>query len=479
MAYSKSEVDRDVSIGADAAAPDAAAPDASDAHGDGAYEADTDQADTYQEEAVQVAPVELTPHQQAALEQLLSFVHSREKLHLLTGYAGTGKTTLMQALIYQLRQAGDRRPVVLTAFSNKATKVLMRMAEIWGLEVDCMTCCKLLALKPEIDSQTGKQVFRPDPNSENRFDRYRLVIVDEASMVDGELWLLLTASVADLYKQTQILFVGDAAQLPPVNERESQVFSQIHERTDLTEVVRYGGPIGVLATQIRQNPRRHPTFVTQANRDRTQGVFALRRPQWKHCLIQALESQAYRQDSDYVRALAYTNARVHQLNRAARGVLYGRDADQFVVGERLIANSPCWAGDALLLQNSEECEVLVAVEGEEGPWRVWFLEVVTDGDKYRSLTVLHNSSRNLFDSLLKKYAAERRWQEFWELKNLFHDLGYAYCLTIHKSQGSTFQNVFVDVPNIGINSNHDERNQLLYVAVTRAAQRVFLLTHGS
>ncbi|MGF1536210.1 MAG: ATP-dependent RecD-like DNA helicase [Elainellaceae cyanobacterium] len=421
--------------------------------------------------------LELTPHQQAALDQLLDFIQSRQKLHLLTGYAGTGKTTLLQALIHRMRREGDRRSVVLTAFSNKATKVLVRMADDWGLDVDCMTCCKLLGLRPEIDSQTGRQVFRPDSDSENRFDRYRLVVVDEASMIDEELWLLLTAAVADLYKQTQILFVGDVAQLPPINEPESRVFSQIPNRTDLTEVVRYGGAIGALATTIREHLHTQlPAFVTDANRDRTQGVFALRRPQWNRCLIQAFESESYRRDSDYVRALAYTNARVNQLNRAIRNALHGREAPQFVVGERLMANTPCWVGEALVLQNSEECEVLVAVEGEEGPWRVWFLEVITDGDKYRSLTLLHDASRSLFQKLLNQYAAERRWQEFWELKHLFHDLSYAYCLTIHKSQGSTFQNVFVDTLNIGINSKTDERNQLLYVGVTRAAQRVFLLT---
>lgn len=420
--------------------------------------------------------IDLTPHQQTALDELLEFVHGRQKLHLLTGYAGTGKTTLMQALVHQLRQEGDRRPVVLTAFSNKATKVLTRMADDWGLDVDSMTCCKLLGLKPEIDSQTGRQLFRPDSSSENRFDRYKLVIVDEASMIDEELWLLLTASVADLYKRTQILFVGDVAQLPPVNEGTSKVFGQIHDRTDLTEVVRYGGAIGSLATTIRQHLHTQlPPFVTNTNGDRTQGTFALRRPQWKQLLIQALQSDAYRRDSDYVRALAYTNARVNQLNRAARGVLHGRDAPQFVEGERLMANSPCWVGEALVLQNSEECDVLAAVEGEEGPWQVWFLEVMTDGKKHRSLTVLHDRSRGLFDSLLKQYAEERRWQEFWELKSLFHDVNYAYCLTIHKSQGSTFQNVFIDMPNIGINPNVGERNQLLYVGVTRAAQRVFLL----
>ncbi|MGB3496268.1 MAG: helicase C-terminal domain-containing protein, partial [Elainellaceae cyanobacterium] len=113
-------------------------------------------------------------------------------------------------------------------------------------------------------------------------------------------------------------------------------------------------------------------------------------------------------------------------------------------------------------------------EGHQGHWQVWFLSVLTDDERYRTLTVLHEQSEFEFKRKLQLYAEEKRWREFWELKLLFHDLRYAYCLTIHKSQGSTFQNVFVDMPNIHVNRNIYERNQLLYVAVTRAAQRLFL-----
>ena len=80
----------------------------------------------------------------------------------MTGYAGTGKTTLLQALIARLQQQHDGRPIALTALSNKATKVLQAMAYRWGCEVDCMTCCKLLGLKPVIDKETGGQKFEPD-----------------------------------------------------------------------------------------------------------------------------------------------------------------------------------------------------------------------------------------------------------------------------------------------------------------------------
>lgn len=424
--------------------------------------------------------ITLSRQQWQALQEIEAFIRGRRKLHLLTGYAGTGKTTLLQALIKRMRDRGDRRSIVLTAHSNKATKVLDRMASRWGLDVDCMTCCKLLGLKPDIDTTTGKQVFKPDQNGESRFDRYRLVVVDEASMISEDLWLLLTEAVSDLHQRTQILFVGDIAQLPPIGERESNVFSQIYDRSDLTDVVRYGGAIGVLAESVRNNlERQHlPRFETDTNGDRTEGVLVLPNQAWENCLLRAFQSTAYQQDADYVRVLAYTNKRVDALNHRIRTTLYGPDTPRFVEGERLIANAPCLIDDYIALQNSGECEVLDAIVGQQGPWQVWFLSVMTDDDRYRTLTVLHENSEFEFRRKLQLYAEEKRWREFWELKLLFHELRYAYCLTVHKAQGSTFQNVFVDLPNLQVNRNLYERNQLLYVAVTRAAKRLFLYEWG-
>ena len=83
--------------------------------------------------------LELNHQQQDALALMEAFVASEERLFLLTGYAGTGKTTLLQALLTRLRDSGDRRKVAFTALSNKATKVLAEMAFHWSLNVDCMT----------------------------------------------------------------------------------------------------------------------------------------------------------------------------------------------------------------------------------------------------------------------------------------------------------------------------------------------------
>ncbi|MEP0886853.1 MULTISPECIES: AAA family ATPase [unclassified Leptolyngbya] len=420
--------------------------------------------------------IRLNRQQKKALKAMEGFVQSREKLFLLTGYAGTGKTTLLQALIKKMRKQGDRRRIVFTAFSNKATKVLQNMAESWELSIDCMTCCKLLGLRPDIDQTTGKQVFQPDRDSENLIESYQLVVVDEASMINAELWQLLNLAVMDLLSKTQLLFVGDIAQLPPIGEPESPVFNEIHERVDLTEVVRYGGAIALLAESIRNNllQRDLPQFETDVNGDRTEGVIVCQRYAWEKLMIRAFQSDACKADPDHVRALAYTNRRVDYLNQQIRRAIYGAGTPRFVEGERLVANTPYLWGESVILQTSSECEVLEVTTAQHGPWQVWVLQVLTDEGKRRTVNTLHESSLGEFQRLLGLYAQEKRWGEFWDLKGLFADLNYAYCLTIHKSQGSTFQNVFVDVPNALINQNIRERNQLLYVAVTRAARRLFI-----
>jgi superfamily I DNA/RNA helicase len=92
----------------------------------------------------------------------------------------------------------------------------------------------------------------------------------------------------------------------------------------------------------------------------------------------------------------------------------------------------------------------------------------------RTLRVLHESGHQAMAAQLAFLSRERRWIEFWDLRLRFHGVDYAYCLTIHKSQGSTFLDVFVDLPSMAVNRNVVERNQLCYVAFTRAANRLFL-----
>ncbi len=438
---------------------------------------DTNQAEVAPQGIPQVLPgIELSQQQWQSLQALEAFVHGSERIYLLTGYAGTGKTTLLQALITRLQQQRDSRPVALTALSNKATKVLQSMAYRWGCEVDCMTCCRLLGLKPVIDKETGGQKFEPDRDRKNLTTEYDLVVVDECSMINVDMWELLVSSVSRFTDRTQLLFVGDSAQLPPVGETESPCFENVLHRSDLTEVIRYGGAIGLLAEDVRTNLERPtmPRAVSDRNDTNTEGIFTIPQPHWENLMLRAFKSSAYEQDPDQVRVLAYTNNRVNYLNNKIRAAIYGDQAARFVAGERLVAKNACMGRDGILLQTSEECEVLEAYLTRFEGWQVWELEVETDEHQERKLRVLHEDEQQRFKEILSDYSEKKQWMAFWDYKELFHDLSYAYSLTVHKSQGSTFQDVFVDVPNLMLNRKVIERNQLYYVAFTRAAKRLFL-----
>ncbi len=418
----------------------------------------------------------LNEQQQAALNKLEDFVQGDERLFLLTGYAGTGKTTLLQALLTRLRDQGDRRRVTFTALSNKATKVLAGMAFRWNLDVDCMTCCRLLGLQPVIDKETGLQKFTNDKKKQGLIHYYDLVVVDECSMINQEMWMLLVTAISRLDTHTQLLFVGDSAQLPPIGEARSLCFEQIIQRFDLTEVVRYGGAIGILANNVRENLDRHrvPPIVTDINPDQAEGVFVLPKATWEQLLTRAFTSEAYGSNPDQVRVLAYTNQRVQQLNCQIRRAIYGPNLARFVVGERLTANTPCLDGDTIMLQTSQECEVLDFDIGQCDGWQVWFLEVETEEGRYHRLRVCHELEHGRLEKQLQLLAEAREWRTFWDLKQFFHEVNYSYCLTVHKSQGSTFQDVFIDLPNLMRNIKVTERNQLCYVAFTRAAKRLFI-----
>lgn len=128
-----------------------------------------------------------TESQRKAIAELTAFLAGHESLHLLQGAAGTGKTTVLQFLITAMRQQGDNRRIVFTAPTNQAVKVLRKMAERWGIAgVEAMTCHKLLGLKAK--KREKRLYFEPDPKQQPAIDQYDLVVIDEASMLNEDLW---------------------------------------------------------------------------------------------------------------------------------------------------------------------------------------------------------------------------------------------------------------------------------------------------
>lgn len=435
-----------------------------------------------------------------ALSNLKKFALGESIMYLLTGYSGSGKTTIIQAWLRDLRADGYTGRVVFTAPTNKAANVLRGMVNQWGLQVECLTCAKLLGLKPVLDYETGRQRFKKSYSEESVIQDYDLVVVDEASMVNEELWGYL-AEEANMF--TRILFMGDPAQLPPVNEAISLAFLEIEDKSHLSEVMRYRGSIAAMADDIRKNlgRRSEPFFSSEYTEDGSEGLFVQELKDWNQTIVKLFSSDNYIQDPNYCRVLAYTNKRVSGLNTMIRAAIRGKNAPRFVEGDRLIAAdhystpSPFGGGHTTILSTSAEMEVMSVSVGMEGRWKVYFLDILRFEDGVQKLIpVLHEDSQNEFDRTQKELKQQatngrkERWREWHENHQRFAHVDYAYALTVHKSQGSTFRNVFVDVANILTNKRRNmvqmpgqankvqvyERNQLLYVAMTRPSHRLFI-----
>jgi hypothetical protein len=428
-----------------------------------------------------------TADQWAALQALKRwYFEGTEPFFVLKGFAGTGKTTIIQAFIQDLKATAPRMPSVgFAAPTNKAAKVQRKMLSKWGLSnIEPMTCAKLFAIKEK--KVDGKQVFVRDRNETPAVEMFELVIVDEGSMISEDLWQYFLEETGDFFHPKRFVFMGDPAQLPPVGEPESYVFRHRCSSAELRQVMRYGGAIGELAHRLRDDLAAPllPTVETQIDAGGQTGIWALDRASWEATMVAAFQSEGYLRDPNYCRALAWRNKRVDYLNATIRRAL-GRVGD-YAVGERLIANEPYAPGEQVLIANSEEAEVRDCREGTIGDWGVWWLTLDVE-DKPCPVTVPVLQSRELprFTVEQNRLSKAKDWGRFWRQREQFAWLRYAYCLTVHKSQGSTFTHGFVDFPDIAANrARHTlahngaivyERNQLAYVGATRFTDRLFPL----
>jgi hypothetical protein len=423
--------------------------------------------------------LKLNEQQSEAVRQMKQFLASEADLFLLQGFAGTGKTTTIQSLIRDAQAKQKNFKVAFTAPTNKAVKVLSRMASEWNLRsVDTMTIHQLLGLQLKPSRNGGMKL---EPKGIDYLPHYDLVVLDEASMVNEELWTHTMFGLANCFS-AKLICMGDPAQLPPVGEDASPVFS-IPDKAELTEVVRQAqdNPVAAIVDLARQAVYdRSVVFPKQSQQNGQEGVWWVKRQEWLHHLIAAFKSEGFQTDADHVRALAWTNRECDWLNNYVRSSLYEPDVDPFVEDELLIAREPIFRGDEIVLPTSSECRVISVEHGFRDGYRCWDLEVLSDEGGMYDFQVLHRSERDRYLQYVSELEQKARqqwtkpnWKAYFEFKQLFAYLDYGYAITTHKSQGSTFQNVFVVDQDIDCNPNREEAAQCRYVAYSRAAKRLF------
>ena len=226
---------------------------------------------------------DLTPCQSRALGEIMA-AYDQGGFHLLTGYAGTGKTTLMREVA--LAFLDRRREVVVSAPTHKAVAVLSgKVPE----GVGCMTIHALLSLKPIADG--ARTALKR--NRMARAITADAIIIDECSMLGAELMRWIRKLLPHVF----VLFVGDPAQLPPVNEPESEAFA-VKSRSHLDTIVRQaaGNPVLDAAHVIRrcQGTDMDWSWCRDARAEKC-GVFVPNRAQdW---MRQAFTSERFKADN--------------------------------------------------------------------------------------------------------------------------------------------------------------------------------------
>jgi hypothetical protein len=438
--------------------------------------------------------ITLNPQQQNALDRMDAFVNTGDDwAFTLQGYAGTGKTTTIQQLIPRLQ--GKR--VVFTAPTHKAVKVLAAMARKAGLgSVPCNTIHSLLGLKIKRDGEKE----RIESGAKSSADKFDVVVIDECSMVGKELFEYIRRA-AQLHRFA-VIFMGDPAQLPPVGEDRS--VSLDIEGALLTEVMRQRGenPILGLCTDIREmlsaSDIRLPAVRPQCSEDGNIGLHVMAGGYFQEYMPAAFSHENFDgSNPDRFRVIAYKNRVVEGYNAQIQSIRYPGLQTVFALGEPVVFSSPAmkrthvglerdWSDDILV---STECEGTVTGIPEQAfhpdlpQVQAWIVPVRLETGVEVQVWALDRIGRTVHERACKLLADKARakegdWFAFWRMTDAFAVLRPAYAMTAHKSQGSTFENVFVDILDIWSNRNKEEALQCLYVAGSRPTHHLILNASG-
>ena len=274
-----------------------------------------------------------------------------ETFFRLTGYAGTGKSFVMCQFIKWLQE--NEYNVLACSPTNKAANNLRSMAAENGISIEPITLAKLLKQQAVIDIKTGKEKFvsQDDINLE----AYDVIIADEFSMISEDNFLDLASEVQDFW--VKVIFVGDAAQLPPVGEDKPIVASypSITRHANLSTVVRYDGELAEVAEEIRSkdfyNRIMYPFKTT-----RDDSILCLNKGKWLNQAVTLFKSDEFKANPNYVRFLVWRNKQADILNNYVRYHLWGEGVPAYVPGDRLIAKVPVFRTTTTLSKGGKEVE---------------------------------------------------------------------------------------------------------------------------
>lgn len=404
----------------------------------------------------------LTPDQEDAADMFLQFMlDENQSKMIIRGHAGCGKSTLTRHILKVVGQQmrllnilvgknGEQDlNIYVTATTNKAARVIADM-------VGCQpkTIHSLLGLRVVNDFKTGATKLQK--TKEYQVYRNSLLIIDEASYIDPDLLQMIEESTM----HCKVLFIGDPYQLAPVKVKHPPVFEMEVTTARLSTVKRNGGPIADLSGAFREavETDQFPNILDHVN---GQEILHVDGP-----TFQGMVDDEYRvhDEDDHAKILAWTNDRVTDYNNYVRE-LRGLDTG-LQEGERVVTNKPILANGGVV---STDSFVTVTDAGhEEEHYGITGTRLELDG--HLRVFLPHNARQ--VKALLKQHARDKNWGSYFEIKDQWADLRPLHACTLHKSQGSTYGKVFVDLADLGRCNIRSDVARMLYVGTSRAANQV-------
>ncbi|WP_373789976.1 ATP-dependent DNA helicase [Bacteroides heparinolyticus] len=450
-------------------------------------------------------PYQPTPEQEFALKSLSEFLLAprNEAVFLLRGYAGTGKTSLVAALVRTLDKLQQKS--VLLAPTGRAAKVFSAYAQHPAFTIH-------------------KKIYRQQSfsNEMNNFSvndnltTHTLYVVDEASMISNEglsgsmfgTGRLLDDLVQFVYsgQGCRLLLMGDTAQLPPVGEEQSPaLFADILKgyglevlEADLTQVVRQERQSGILwnATRLRQLIAEESCYSLP--KIRITG-FADIKVLPGNELIDELSSCYDCDGPDETIVICRSNKRANIYNSGIRAQVLWRE-DELNTGDLLMVakNNYFWTGKEMDFIANGETAVVRRMRRTREMYGFRFADVTLsfpDRDDFELevnllLDTLHTDAPalpkadndRLFYTVLEDYSDVSSKRE--RMKKMKADpyynalqVKYAYAVTCHKAQGGQWKNVFLDQGYMTDDLLTPDYFRWLYTAFTRATGTLYLVNY--
>ena len=442
--------------------------------------------------------------------QMISVFLTNEKqdeIFVLKGYAGTGKTTVIAAIVNNLPELKMKH--VLLAPTGRAAKVIANYSN-----QPAFTIHKKIYFPKKNNS--GGISFTIQANKHKN----TLFIVDEASMIsdsDSDNKMYANGSLLDdlifyVYSGTncKLLLLGDTAQLPPVNKEDSPALNtdllRLHydmevQSIELDEVMRQEEKSGILynATALRELLEEHFFEEFQFNTRPFRDIIRLVDGYEIQDAIQSAYSNYSIEDTAFI---VRSNKRANAYNQQIRSKILDKDS-VLATGDFLmvVKNNYFWLKEqdnAGFIANGDIIEVLeifgfinlysfqfakVKIRMVDYPDQKPFETILLlDTINSESPSLTYEESNRLYQEVLADYEDEKaQYKKVKKVKEneYFNALQvkFSYAITCHKSQGGQWNTVFIEQPYLPEGMNQDYV-RWLYTAITRAKDKLYLVNFG-